>query len=119
MDDSAPWGSGGPAVSPVDVVTPGLSDAPLSQADVGEWTVVSGRRRGKQQRPAYTPRRCDQCRFEGTFPSRTAFRNHLRGAHGLYLGWWIGERQASQDLPADTLRALRELLMRMHHAPVE
>ena len=38
---------------------------------------------------------------------------------GMYLGWWIGERQASHESPADTLRALREILSRMHHAPVE
>jgi len=47
--------------------------------------VVTRRRRGQRPRPAYVPRRCDHCRFDGLFPSRTAFRNHLRGAHGLYL----------------------------------
>jgi len=38
---------------------------------------------------------------------------------GMYLDWWIGERQASHESPADTLRALREILSRMHYAPVE
>ena len=50
---------------------------------------MSGRRRRlprrKPQRPSYVPRRCDQCHVECMFPSRTAFRNHLKWAHGLYL----------------------------------
>jgi len=38
---------------------------------------------------------------------------------GLYLDWWIGERQALSESPADTLRVLREILARLRHAPFE
>ena len=38
---------------------------------------------------------------------------------GLYLEWWIGERQALNESPADTLRVLRDILVRLQHAPFE
>ena len=38
---------------------------------------------------------------------------------GLYLSWCIGEHQAAGESPADTLQTLREVLTRMHRAPVE
>ena len=69
----------------MDTAAPGLRDVPLAGEDEGEWTVVTGHRRRKRQRPAYVPRQCGHCRFEAHFPSRSAFRNHLRDAHGLYL----------------------------------
>jgi len=69
--------------------------------------VVSGRRRrtrrGKVQRPAYTPRRCDQCHLEYVFPSRTAYRNHLKWAHRLYLA--CTGRYIQVGRPDVTLRA--------------
>jgi len=38
---------------------------------------------------------------------------------GLYLDWWISERQALSESPANTLRVLREILARLQHAPFE
>ena len=82
-------GSDGPTVLSAGVDTPGPSDNPVPEVDGEGWTVVSGRRRrthrGKVQRPAYTPCRCDPCHLKYVFPSRTAYRNHLKWAHRLYL----------------------------------
>ena len=38
---------------------------------------------------------------------------------GLTLDWWIGECQALRELPADTLRVLRQILTRLQHALFE
>jgi len=69
----------------MDVDTPGPSGSPVPEATGGGWTVVSGRRRRKAPQPSYIPRRCNQCEMAYIFPSQTAYRNHLKWAHRLYL----------------------------------
>jgi len=64
---------------------------------------VSGRRRRKAQRPSFTPRRCDQCTLAYVFPSRTAYQNHLKWAHRLYLAHT--GRFVHVDRPDHTRRA--------------
>jgi len=68
-----------------------------------DWTVVSRRGRRKAMRLSYTPQRCDQCELAYVFPSRTAYRNHLKWAHRLYLACTC--RYVRVDRPDHTLRA--------------
>ena len=106
----------GEAVASLDVPRPGLTYQVLLDAIRPSWF---------EGTPAHT-RVVDSllARYDSQF-SRPGLISALewmllqRQDVGLYLGWWIGERQASQESPADTLRALREILARMHHAPVE